>query len=298
MTSPISTTTPRPETPDEILERFSARAIVHRDRSGPTEMVWREIGRGSPLVLIHGGHGNWMHWVRNIEALSQQHTLWLPDLPGFGESGTLDGDPHADDRLDRLVDTVAASLRQRFGASDGFALAGFSFGGVVAARLAAALPNVEKLALLGSAGHGGMRRQRLDMVNWRTEDREQMLQGLRHNLKALMLHDPSSIDALAMAVHERACMATRFRSKSISRGGPVLGQALDSYGGKTLLIWGEHDVTADPLEVAPRIAGNLSTRRWHLVPGGGHWVQYERADEINQLLLQWFARADGGLHAR
>jgi hypothetical protein len=28
----------------------------------------------------------------------------------------------------------------------------------------------------------------------------------------------------------------RFRSKSISRGSPVLGQALDSYGGKTLLI--------------------------------------------------------------
>jgi pimeloyl-ACP methyl ester carboxylesterase len=260
-------------------------------------MVWREIGRGSPLVLIHGGHGNWMHWVRNIEALSQQHTLWLPDLPGFGESGTLDGDPHADDRLDRLVDTVAASLRQRFGASDGFALAGFSFGGVVAARLAAALPNVEKLALLappGMAVNGAS-----DSI-WSTGARRTASRccGLRHNLKALMLHDPASIDALAMAVHERACMATRFRSKSISRGSPVLGQALDSYGGKTLLIWGEHDVTADPVEAAPRIAGNLPTRRWHLVPGGGHWVQYERADEINQLLLQWFASGDGELHAR
>lgn len=274
--------------PDAILGRLGAMTTLRRDRSGPTEIVWREIGRGTPLVLIHGGHGSWLHWVRNIEALSRQHTVLLPDLPGFGDSAALDGDPHAADRLERLVDAVAGSLEDWFGTADDFGLAGFSFGGLVAARLAAALPNVGKLALLGSAGHGSKRRQQTEMIDWRSEDRAQMLDGLRHNLAVLMLHDAANIDPLALRVHEQSCLATRFRSKAISRG-PLLEPALDSYQGPTLLIWGEHDVTAHPVDAAQQIAGDSPNREWCLVPGAGHWVQYERPAEVNQLLLRWFA---------
>jgi pimeloyl-ACP methyl ester carboxylesterase len=274
--------------PSEILDRLSAGAIIHRERSGDMEIVWRQIGQGSPLTLIHGGHGSWMHWVRNIEALSARHTLWLPDLPGFGDSGALPGHPHAADRFNRLVDALAVSLNNLLGADSAFGLAGFSFGGLVAARLAAVMPNVERLALLGPAGHGGARRQRMEMVNWRTNDRGEMLSALRHNLAALMLHDIANIDALAMAVHERMCMATRFRSKALSRKA-LLEEALTSYHGPTLLIWGEHDVTAVPVEAAQFIAGGAPNRDWCLVPGAGHWVQYERPQESNQLLLRWFA---------
>ena len=32
---------------------------------------------------------------------------------------------------------------------------------------------------------------------------------------------------------------------------------------------------------------DLRVRR--VVPGAGHWVQYERADEVNALLARWFA---------
>lgn len=274
--------------PDAILGRLGARTTIHRDVSGPTEIVWREIGHGAPLVLIHGGHGSWMHWVRNIDALSRDHALWLPDLPGFGDSGCLPGNPHAPDRLDRLVDAVAASLEAMLGSAAGIVLAGFSFGGLVAAKLAAAMPNVERLALLGPAGHGGKRRQRLEMVNWRTDDREQMLLALRHNLSALMLHDEANIDEFAMLVHERTCAATRFRSKAISRNA-LLEQALNDYHGPTLLVWGEHDVTAEPVEAAEKVAGSAANREWCLVPGAGHWVQFERPAEVNQLLLRWFA---------
>ncbi len=263
-------------------------AVVHRVPCGSAQIVWRQFGQGSPLVLIHGGHGSWMHWIRNIEALSRDHTLWLPDLPGFGDSGTLDGDPHAADRLERLIDTVAFCLDDVMGRTRKFGLAGFSFGGLVAAHLAARLPNVERLALLGAAGHGGPRRQAMEMVNWRTDDRGQMLSALRHNLNALMLHDEASIDALAMNVHERMCKATRFQSKTLSRK-PLLGEALSGFGGPTLLLWGEHDVTAQPVEAAQQLAGGALHRDWCLVPVAGHWVQYERPQEVNQLLLRWFS---------
>jgi pimeloyl-ACP methyl ester carboxylesterase len=31
-------------------------------------VVWRSWGSGPPLLLLHGLHGSWMHWVRNVAA--------------------------------------------------------------------------------------------------------------------------------------------------------------------------------------------------------------------------------------
>lgn len=266
------------------LDRRAQTCVV---RDGDRETVWRKFGSGPPLVLIHGGHGNWLHWVRNIEPLSATHTLWIPDLPGFGESDALPGDPHAADRLDRLVGTVIAALDRLVGVDATVSLAGFSFGGLVAAQVAARRGGTARLALLGPAGHGGTRRQRMEMMDWRKDDPHTMRSALRHNLLALMLHEQASIDETAMLVHELACRATRFRSKAISRQA-LLESALDAFDGPTLLIWGEHDVTASPIDVANRIAGPATHRDWCLVPGAGHWVQYERHRDINTLLARWF----------
>lgn len=273
--------------PGERIARIEARGDLHKVQVHGQDVVWRRFGSGSPLVLIHGGHGSWLHWIRNIECLSAHHELWLPDLPGFGDSETLTGDPHAPDRFDRLVGCVRACIERLFGATP-LRIAGFSFGGLVAANVAARLSNVASLALLGPAGHGGARRQTVEMIKWRSDDPQAVAGGLRHNLQALMLHSARSIDGLAMEVHERACRATRFRSKAISRHA-LLGDALECLHQPTLLVWGEHDVTAVPMEAAQRLASDVPYRDWCLIPGAGHWVQYERPQEVDKLLLRWFS---------
>ena len=47
--------------------RSIAPATRHTTTSGAGEVVWRMWGAGTPLVLLHGGTGSWMHWVRNVE---------------------------------------------------------------------------------------------------------------------------------------------------------------------------------------------------------------------------------------
>src|SRR4051812_49095692 len=44
---------------------------------------------GSPLLLVHGGHGGWMHWRTNLVALASSHRVLAPDMPGFGASSEL-----------------------------------------------------------------------------------------------------------------------------------------------------------------------------------------------------------------
>jgi 2-hydroxy-6-oxonona-2,4-dienedioate hydrolase len=261
----------------------SRHAVLHRDRS----VVWRRFGDGPPLVLLHGGHGSWLHWIRNIEPLSRRYTVWLPDMPGYGDSDELGGEPHDDGRMDRLLDAITATLASLLGDTTAVSMAGFSFGGLVAAQVATRYP-VRRLALVGCAGHGGERRLGTPLMNWRVPDRSQQLAAFKQNLGALMLHDAAALDHMALHIYEMQCHGTRFRSQSLSRGGD-LQDALARFGGPTLLMWGEHDVTAVPEKLAPQLAAGHEDCAWSIIGGAGHWAQYERDSDVSSQLSSWFS---------
>jgi len=275
-----------------LIAAIDAQLAHHHVSADGHEVVFRRIGSGPPLVLVHGGHGSWLHWVRNLDALSRRHTLWLPDMPSYGDSATLASPPS----LERLAQVLAAALDGLLGAGTPLDLAGFSFGGLSVAHAAARRLEqggaVRRVALLGTSGHGMMRRDRTKMLDWKgLEDEALRDQHLRHNLGALMLHDVERIDALALALHRQACHQTRFRSKGYA-GRAVLIPALDvldAHGVPVLLAWGEHDVTGTPQETGPALVAGRASRRWEVLPDAGHWVQYERPAQTEALLEAWFA---------
>lgn len=267
-----------------VLDRLAQRHAV--DSHGG-RVVWRVLGQGRPLVLLHGGHGTWLHWARNIETLAEERQVCVPDMPGYGES-----DATAESSLPLLLQRLAGSLDTLLGSGTPIDLAGFSFGGLVAAHLAASRGGVDRLALLGPGGHGGPRRPRAELVGWRAAaqsgDAEALRQAMRHNLLAHMLHAESSVDVLALEIHTQACLRTRFRSKPISRAGGL--QALLPQGARSLLLaWGEHDVTADPVPLAFALGACHPHSRTAIVPNAGHWVQYEAAPATHTLLGPWLA---------
>lgn len=246
-------------------------------------VTWRCLGEGPPLVLLHGGHGSWAHWVRNLDALSQHFRVCVPDLPGYGDSSA-----PASPTLDALLAATRETLDALVGAGTPIALAGFSFGGLVAARLAAMRGAVSALALLGPAGHGGPRRHRGELRSWRealaSNDTVALQQIMRHNLQLHML--ASTADELALHIHGQACLRTRFHSKSISRAGG-LADHLRVLTCPVLLVWGEHDVTAKPQELAPLLAATCREAQTEVLANAGHWVQYEAAEELNALFVRW-----------
>ncbi|WP_295539086.1 alpha/beta fold hydrolase [uncultured Pseudacidovorax sp.] len=252
---------------------------------------WRGWGQDDtgrrPLVLLHGGHGNWMHWVRNVEPLAEDRAVWVPDMPGFGESDAVE-----EGGLDTLLDRLLHGIAHLPGAREhGIDLAGFSFGGLVAAHVAARVaqagpvagrPKVHHLLLLGPAGHGGTRRPRGALQDWRPAARAQddavLAAVMRHNLLMHMLYDEAAIDAEAIALHTLACRSTRFRSKPLSFAGG-LQPLLAAHAGPLAALWGAHDVTAEPAQAASLVGCPT-----HVVTGAGHWVQYEAAPQANDWL--------------
>ena len=276
-----------------LIAQIDALSTHHDPVHEGVRVRWRRFGPAQsdrpPLVLLHGGHGSWMHWLRNVEALSADRVLWLPDMPGFHDSDVPRANAEGDAPLDPLLEALGGTLDALIGAGTPIDLGGFSFGGLTAAKFAAKRGAVRKLALLGSGGHGTLRRMAVEMINWRAApDRVAEVAALRHNLAALMLHDPAAIDALAFAIHDISCHGTRLRSKEISLAGG-LQEAIDTLALPTLLLWGEYDVTADLRPLVARLVAEGPGREGVVVDGAGHWVQYERAAEVNARLLAFFS---------
>lgn len=256
---------------------------------GGGHITWRCLGEGPPLVLLHGGHGSWAHWVRNVEALSQHHRVCVVDLPGYGDSSAPE-----QPTLASLLGATQQTLNALVGEHSPIALAGFSFGGLVAAHLAVHRGGISGLALLGPAGHGGPRRPRGELRSWReavaSNDEATLRTIMLHNLQMHMLASPA--DEQALAIHTQACLRTRFHSKTISRSGGLI-DCLAALTSPVLLLWGEHDITATPAQEAPRWAARCPQARTQVIGHAGHWVQYEAANQVNELLSAWFAPPTG-----
>lgn len=273
-------------------DEAQALAVIERLRqsSEPVDAAfegrrvrWRRVGSGSPLVLVHGGHGNWLHWVRNIDALAARHELWLPDLPGCGDSDEIA--PPA--TLERLVGALHQSIDHLIGSGREIGLAAFSFGAVLASNLAVVRGRVSRLALLGGTGHG-LPRSPVQLVNWRLcAPGAARDEAHRHNLGRQMLHERSAIDPLALTVHGDASAHTRLRSRKLSHT-DATRRALDRLQIPILMVWGEHDPTAQAASTAAILTEGHPNRRSLVIASAGHWVQYERAAEINPLLCDWF----------
>ncbi len=263
------------------LERLASRHPMPFDGG---EVMWRRFGQGPHRLLFHGGHGGWLHWVRNILPLAEHFTVWVPDLPGYGDSQA-----PREPTLASLVDALEHTFDALLGPRTDVGVAGFSFGGLVAAEFACRRASVTHLALLGPAGHGSPRRPRGTVQSWRSAQANADVQAvreiMRHNLCVHMLAKPESADELAVRIHTDACLRTRFRSKPISRAGG-LAERLDRRVGPLTMAWGEHDITATPNDVVSRLIDGHPDRRAVILPDAGHWVQYEAAEQVNALLLE------------
>lgn len=277
--------------PEQAVAAREARGGRHDLLFNGSRICWRLWGSGEPLVLIHGGHGSWLHWLEVIDPLAELATVACLDLPGFGESDPL---PGAADPAD-LAEAAAAGVAVLFGGATSVHLAGFSFGGVVAAHLAARLGGrVKSLSLIGSGGLGG--RPDLTMKSRkRGMSAAEIAAVHRHNLATLMIADPRRVDELAVLIQRRN---TRRAPAVVSRRfslTPMLVDVLKSVVCPVFAIWGEKDATLGPF-LSTKVAGLREASpdavvEW--IPDCGHWAMYEQPDRVVELLAARLARAGG-----
>lgn len=275
-----------PSSPDPaaLVAAIAAKAERIETPCGDGTMVFRRWGSGSPLLLLHGGHGSWSHWVRNVEALAEHFTVVAADMPGYADSADLPR-PHSPEGMAAII---AAGVRRIVGDAR-FSIAGFSFGGAIGANVAQQCgTQIERLVVIGTGGLGLPRPRLEPMANWKKMDHPaDRLAAHRKNLGILMLRELRNIDPLALHLQSANTARTRINSRAIS----LTDTARRALGGVTAAIagiWGIHDATAPEhdgyLDARAELLRTFDPDAEIVRVDAGHWVQYEAADEFNAAL--------------
>jgi len=268
----------------------------HETQWQGARMVWHAWGplRQPPLVLLHGGSGSWTHWVRNIAALRDAGwRVLVPDLPGFGDSDL----PAGCTDVDALPAHLHAGLQQMqaCGLCAGpVSVVGFSFGAMAGALWLAEHPHdATQLVMVGAPGMGLAVSERVPLKGWRHLASAEAQEAVhRHNLMALMLESPASLDALALSLHAANVQRDRMPRRRLSST-DIVARALPRLKVPVSAVFGEHDALYRERlgELRAAMPGwCASWGQWHTVAGAGHWVQYEASRAFDAALRMTLGR--------
>ena len=113
----------------------------------------------------------------------------------------------------------------------------------------------------------------------------------RRNLGILMIHEERNIDDLAVYIQSVNAAKSRVRGKHVSHTG-ALARCLENFLGRLAGIWGEYDATAAPYLAERRamLQQFQPTATFDILPGAGHWVQYEAHAAFNLLFRETLKR--------
>jgi 2-hydroxy-6-oxonona-2,4-dienedioate hydrolase len=252
-------------------------------------MAVHRRGRGPDLVLFHGGMGSWRHWIRNVEPLATRFSVHALDHPSYGASAAVPRDTTGAAYLDLVHELLVEMLP----GNAPLRLAGFSFGGAIAARLARRLgPRVTHLCLVSPGGFPTRRFGERPIRSYKEAggDEQVFREICRHNLLVNMLADPASVTEEAVDIQADGVRRARFDSRKVSGGGTLLGD-LAGLACRVRLLWGERDDS--PFRPADLLIGEIGAAvgalDLHRIPRAGHWSAYENAAEVNRLMLEFFS---------
>lgn len=253
--------------------------------NGRVTVHFKVLGSGSPIIYLHPAGG--LAFDPFLLALSEQHTIYAPEIPG-----TSAGDPHAIHEIEDLHDLVLIyeeAIRE-LDLSEPPVAIGQSFGGMLAAELAAHYPQLfSRLVLLAPIG---LWHEQTPLADW--------MEASAAELPPMLFHDPNGPAAKAMltppddpeaaiAMQSGMVWALGCTGKFVwpipERG---LHKRLHRITAPTLIVWGEND-HLNPVSYAGEFAAKVAGSRLKTLPECGHIPQVEKAHETLALVRDFLA---------
>ncbi|CAN5422446.1 alpha/beta hydrolase [soil metagenome] len=255
-------------------------------------VAWDVFGAGPPIVLVHGTP-SWSYLWRNVApALAREFTVYLLDLPGYGDSP-----PPADGEISIATHALTlVDLLDHWGL-EAPAAAGHDIGGAILLR-AHLLHNrsLRRLALVDA----------VVLAPWITETTRHIQAHLDvYRTMPNHIFDRVAAAHLRTAVHHELDADTfaayhgrwegvegqaaylnkvaRFDEEDTRELEPLLG----TIGVPVLVLWGAEDAWLDP-SLARRLGELIPRSDVRLIPGAGHFAMEDAPAEVTRSLLESF----------
>lgn len=241
-------------------------------------------GSGPPVVYLHGAMG--LVWDEFLDALSQDHTVYAPEHPG-----TTPGDPDGIKAVDDVWDLVLhyydlfdqLELRSP-------AIVGHSFGGMVAAEIAATNPErASRLVLISPVG---LWRDDAPVAQFMTMSPDEVAEIAYYDpagpvARQMMTvpDDPeAAVEMVLRTTWSQACTG-KFMWPLPDKG---LRKRLYRITAPTLIVWGNQDRLAPPA-YAEEFAGRIANARVQTFDQAAHLPQLEQLGPVSTAVKEFLS---------
>jgi branched-chain amino acid transport system permease protein len=244
---------------------------------GPLRISYVEHGEGVPVLYVHGNTGS-CRWYERVMDVPGTRTVAL-DMPNFGRSKPLEGEPD----LDRYADAVAAFIRAL--PIDRPVVVGHSLGGGVAISLAVRAPAlVRGLILVDSAAPSGLvtPKERHPLIEMMRTNRAVLAQALRAVVPTLS--DEAFFQSLVDEATLMAAPAWVGNAEALGRF-DYRGRT-SAFTGPTLVVWGRRDVVVTEA-MARETAAAFPGAKLEMLEDVGHSVMVEDPRRFVSLITEF-----------
>jgi pimeloyl-ACP methyl ester carboxylesterase len=236
---------------------------------------YEAIGRGRPVILLHGWLGSWRYWVPTMDDVSDRYRAYALDLWGFGDS---------DRRSEGYTLASYVTLLQRFMDEMGIArapLVGHALGGIVALVFAATMPQrVEQVMAVSTPLLGSSLARSLTTFSGDDNDIAGRILGRRQIAAYPEVQlEANKTDVAAIVSSVRAVMQMNLR------------KALEVIEAPVLLVYGRND----PLVVPPaeeELEEYEDNTRAIYLDESRHFPMLDEMNKFNRLLRQFLEVKD------
>ena len=279
---------------------FEATSTTHAAEHGTIH--YHEAGQGPDLLLIHGsgpGVTGWANFEGNLPVFAKHFRCVIIDLPGYGKSDPIEGDP-----IGGCV-TASLALMEALGMACTHII-GNSLGGIVGSHIAANHPErVDRFVTIGGIGmniFSPFPGEGLNLLTEFTEDptRERIEQWLRSMVFDQSMVTEELIESRFKQATEPVTLETSrklYARASINaiaevfRGENSVQRVahLGKIQAPTLITWGRDD-RVTPLDIALLPMRLIPNAELHVFPNCGHWNMIERKAEFESLVKAFLLR--------
>lgn len=251
----------------------------------------RKGGRGDPLLILHSELGV-PGWIEAYEQLAQHYTVYVPSLPGFGESENAEWIASVRD-LAAWVTWFARDLRL----PEPMNVVGFSMGGWVAAEIATVNASIfKKMVLVGAAGLKPEEGQTWDyFVNSGKQAFERAFHDPDQSPEYAQYYGREWTPEEAEQVEINRETAARLLWKPYLRSRTLPG-LLPGVTTPTLVVWGREDAII-PLNASLLYQRGIPGATATVLDGCGHMPEMEKPEEFVHV-VESFLTAEAGRAAR
>lgn len=236
-------------------------------------VYFEKEGKGDPLILLHGWGTSSKTFQDLKKLLINNYTVYIIDLPGFGQSE----EPLLPYTLDDYVDLIDDFIIKNN--LENITLLGHSFGGRISIKYVAKNHNIKKLILVDSAG---LRPKHFILINfkillYKIKKRYYKITKQNDKYQHLLNHSGSSD-------YQNASTIMKQTLSNVVKN--YLNKDIKKIKTETLIIWGKDDQIT-PLKDGKKMHKMIKSSGLVIINDCGHFPYLENPFYFNKVIKHY-----------